>query len=130
MVRQGRGGRIVNVSSIMGQRGSEHSTPYSIAKAAIDHLTRCLAVELAPHNILVNGVAPGYMATQMSIVDGVSSHERPEFKEIYVKQRRIPLARAGQPEEVAQAVLFLTLPENSYMTGQILVVDGGMTLRF
>ncbi len=130
MVRRGQGGRIVNVSSIMGRRGSDHSTSYSIAKSAIDQLTRCLAVELAPHGILVNGVAPGYMDTQMSFVNGVKSHDRPEFQENYVRQRRIPLARACQPEEVAQAVLFLTLPENSYVTGQILAVDGGLTLRF
>lgn len=130
MAAQGEGGRIVNVSSVMAFTGSDHSTSYSIAKGAIDQLTRCLAVELAPHNILVNGVAPGFMHTQMAVQNGVDTHTTPEFLENYVKRRRIPLARGCEPEEVAQAVLFLTLPANSYMTGQVLVVDGGLTITF
>lgn len=130
MVAGGRGGRIVNISSVNGFLGADRSTPYNTAKGALDQLTRCLAVELAPHNILVNGVAPGFMETRMAIVDGVNEHETAEFQEFYVKRRRIPLARPAMPEEVAQAVLFLVLPENTYITGQTLVVDGGLSITF
>lgn len=130
MAEQGRGGRIINISSVNAFLGADQSTPYNTAKGAVDQLTRCLAVELAPHNILVNGVAPGFMETQMAIVDGVNEHETPQFQEFYVKRRRIPLARQCEPEEVAQAVLFLALPENTYMTGHTIVVDGGLTITF
>jgi NAD(P)-dependent dehydrogenase (short-subunit alcohol dehydrogenase family) len=70
------------------------------------------------------------MATQMAVIDGVCEHDTPEFQEFYAKLRRIPLARPCQPEEVAQAVLFLTLPDNTYMTGHTIVVDGGLSITF
>ena len=97
MVDRGTGGRIVNVSSINAFLGLLQSSHYNTAKGAVDQLTRCLAVEWAPYGILVNGVAPGYVDTPMSIVDGVNELETEEFQEIYVRRRRIPLARAAQP---------------------------------
>lgn len=130
MVAGGTPGRIINISSINAFLGKGDSTHYNTAKGALDQLTRCLAVELAPHGILVNGVAPGFMDTPMSVVNGVNELETPEFREFYVGLRRIPLARAAQPEEVAQAVLFLADPANTYMTGHTLVVDGGLTITF
>lgn len=130
MVARGQGGRIINITSINGFLGANNSTAYNASKGALEQLTRCLAVELAPHNILVNAVAPGFMATAMAIVDGVDTHQTPEFLEVYVKRRRIPLARPCQPEEVAQAVLFLALPENSYVTGHTIVVDGGVSITY
>jgi len=130
MVRHGRGGRIVNISSVNGFLGMPNSTQYNCAKGALDQLTRCLAVDLAPHGILVNGVAPGFMETRMAVVNGVNEHETPDFQEFYVKRRKIPLARPCDPEEVAQAVLFLASPQNTYVTGHTLVVDGGLSITF
>lgn len=130
MVAQGQGGRIVNVSSINGFLGMGQSSHYNTAKGAVDQLTRCLAVEWAPHNILINGVAPGFVDTPMSIVDGVNELETPDFQEIYVRRRRIPLARAAQPTEIAEAVCFLVSPRCSYITGHTIVVDGGLSITF
>ncbi len=130
MVAQGQGGRIVNVSSVNAFLGMAQSSHYNTAKGAVDQLTRCLAVEWAPHGILVNGVAPGFVDTPMSIVGGVNELETPDFQEIYVRRRRIPLARAAQPEEIAEVVRFLASDRCSYMTGHTIVVDGGLSITF
>ena len=130
MVAQGAGGRIVNISSVNAFLGAPQSSHYNSAKGAVDQLTRCFAVELAPHGILVNGVAPGFVETAMAIVNGVSEHETPEFQEFYVRRRRIPLARPAQPEEIAEAVLFLASPRCTYITGHTIVVDGGLSITF
>jgi len=130
MARQGAGGRIVNISSVNGFLGAPQSSHYNSAKGAVDQLTRCLAVELAPHGILVNGVAPGFVETPMAIVDGESEHETPEFQAFYVGRRRIPLARPAQPEEIAEAVVFLASARCTYITGHTIVVDGGLTATF
>ncbi len=130
MVRQGDGGRIVNISSVNAFLGMAQSSHYNSAKGAIDQLTRCMAVELAPHGILVNSVAPGFVETPMAVVNGVNEHETPEFQEFYVRRRRIPLARPAMPEEIAEAVLFLASPRTTYITGHTLVVDGGLTITF
>ncbi|HQY94777.1 SDR family NAD(P)-dependent oxidoreductase [Caldilinea sp.] len=130
MVAQGQGGRIVNVSSVNAFLGMAQSSHYNTAKGAVDQLTRCLAVEWAPHGILVNGVAPGFVDTPMSIVAGVNELETPDFQDIYVRRRRIPLARAAQPAEIAEAVCFLASPHCSYITGHTIVVDGGLSVTF
>lgn len=130
MVRRGAGGRIVNISSVNAFLGAPRSSHYNSAKGAVDQLTRCLAVELAPHGILVNGVAPGFVDTPMAIIDGVSEHETPDFKAFYVERRRIPLARPAQPEEIAEAVVFLASSRCTYLTGHTIVVDGGLTATF
>jgi NAD(P)-dependent dehydrogenase (short-subunit alcohol dehydrogenase family) len=130
MVAQGSGGRIINISSVNGFLGMAQSSHYNSAKGAVDQLTRCLAVEWAPHGILVNGVAPGFVETPMAIVDGVNEHETPEFQEFYVRRRRIPLARPAQPAEIAEAVNFLASERCTYITGHTLVVDGGLSVTF
>jgi NAD(P)-dependent dehydrogenase (short-subunit alcohol dehydrogenase family) len=130
MVQAGRPGRIVNVSSVHGFLAENRSSHYDVAKGGLDQLTRSLAVELAPHGILVNGVAPGFVDTAMSVVNGVNELQTEAFREIYVKRRRIPLARAAQPEEIARAILFLAGPENTYITGENIVVDGGLSITF
>jgi NAD(P)-dependent dehydrogenase (short-subunit alcohol dehydrogenase family) len=130
MVAQGTGGRIVNVSSVNAFLGMAQSSHYNTAKGAVDQLTRCLAVEWAPHGILVNGVAPGFVETPMAIVDGVNEHETPDFQEIYVRRRRIPLARPAQPEEIAEVVGFLASDRCTYITGHTIVVDGGLSVTF
>jgi NAD(P)-dependent dehydrogenase (short-subunit alcohol dehydrogenase family) len=130
MVKQGDGGRIVNISSVNAFLGATQSSHYNSAKGAVDQLTRCLAVELAPHRILVNGVAPGFVNTPMAIVDGENEHETADFKEFYVGRRRIPLARPAEAHEIAEAVGFLASPRCTYITGHTLVVDGGLTSTF
>jgi len=122
------GGRIVNVTSVHGQICERGSTAYGVAKSAINQLTRCLAVELAPRGILANAVAPGFVDTPMSVVGGVSELETEWFRANFIENGRIPLRRAAQPGEIARLILFLASNENTYMTGQILTADGGLTL--
>jgi NAD(P)-dependent dehydrogenase (short-subunit alcohol dehydrogenase family) len=103
---------------------------YVASKGAIMSYTRSLAVELAPSGVLVNAIAPGCIHTPMSIIDGVDETETDFFKQWYVGMRKIPLARAGEPEEIARAALFLASEDCSYMTGHTMVVDGGLTITF
>jgi len=130
MIAAGRGGRIVNVSSIHAFRAEKGASHYDLAKGAMDQLTRALALELAPHNILVNSVAPGFVDTPMSMVNGKSELDTDWFRDNYVTQRRIPLARAAQPVEIAQAIVWLASPLNTYVNGHVLVADGGLSVTF
>lgn len=123
-----RGGRIVNVTSVHGNLCEVKNAAYGVGKAALNQLTRCLAVELAPLGILVNAVAPGFVDTPMSRATGVNELETDWFKGSFIANGRIPLRRAAQPEEISKAILFLASAENTYITGQVLTVDGGLTL--
>jgi NAD(P)-dependent dehydrogenase (short-subunit alcohol dehydrogenase family) len=130
MIRRGQGGAIVNVSSIHGYRAEPGASSYDVAKGGLDQLTRALAVELAPHGIRVNGVAPGFVETSMAVVDGVNEHETEWFQSVYVGRRKIPLARPADPTEIAAPILFLASSDASYITGQTVVVDGGLSVTF
>ena len=123
-------GRIISIASVQGFAASGEVGPYNAAKGGIIALTKSMAVELGPGNILVNAVAPGFMRTPMSIIDGVDETEAPEFLEWYVEKKRIPLQRTGYPEDMAGTVVFLASKYCRYMTGQVLVVDGGLTSTF
>ena len=112
-------GSIVNVSSIAGLRASPGLGAYSVSKAAVNMLTRVLARELAPLGIRVNGVAPALIETRFS----EALWKNPEILAAYLKNT--PLARAGQPEEVAGSVVYLCSDAASYVTGQTIVLDGG-----
>lgn len=123
-------GRIVNVTSIHGTQAEPRASSYGAAKAAVNQFTRCMAVEMAPHGIRANAVAPGFVNTPMSVYNGVNELESEWFKKGYMEARRIPLARAASPEEIAPPILFLASRESSYVTGHVLVVDGGLTCTF
>ena len=119
MMRQ-RYGRIINMSSIVGLRGNAGQVNYSASKAGLIGLTKSLAKELAARKVTVNAVAPGFIDTEMTAV-------LPEqAKEAMLKT--IPMARLGQPEDVARAVAFFASDEAAYITGQVLCVDGGMAV--
>jgi NAD(P)-dependent dehydrogenase (short-subunit alcohol dehydrogenase family) len=121
--RKTRGGAIVNISSQMGHVGAENRTVYCMTKHAIEGLTKALGVELAPHNIRVNSVAPTFVDTPMT----APMFQRAEFSK-WVHDR-IPLGRLGRLDEVVSAVLFAASPAASLMTGTSLIIDGGWTAQ-
>ncbi|MCC7085870.1 MAG: SDR family oxidoreductase [Pirellulales bacterium] len=125
-----RYGRIVNVSSIQSLASEPVVGAYAASKGALNAWSRSLAVDLAEYNILVNVVAPGCIHTAMSVINGVDETTTPSFQEWYVKNRKIPLARAGEAREIANAILFLSGDQCTYITGHTLVVDGGLTITF
>jgi 3-oxoacyl-[acyl-carrier protein] reductase len=114
-----RAGSIVNISSIVGLSGYRGLSVYGATKAALDGFTRALARELGSRRITVNSVAPGYLRTEMS--HGLDEQQLEQIV------RRTPAGRLGEPDDVARAVLFLTDPRNSFVTGHVLVIDGGLT---
>ena len=113
-------GRIVNITSLWSVRAQRQDAAYCASKFGLDGLTASLAAELAPHGILVNAVAPGYILT-----DAVEKGFSPE--RITKDSESIPLGRFGRPEQIAEVVAWLASDANGYMTGQNLVVDGGLT---
>jgi 3-oxoacyl-[acyl-carrier protein] reductase len=120
LMARNRQGSIINVSSIFGRVGSEGHTVYAASKAAVIGMTLSAAKELAPKNIRVNAVAPGFIDTEMT------RHLPPD--KFQQRMQGIHMGRIGTPEEVAQAIVFLASDLSSYVTGQVLGVDGGMVL--
>lgn len=113
------GGSLVLMSSLAGQRGNGRIGPYALAKAALSQLARNLAVELGPQGVRANAIAPGFIRTDLSqelMADAAFMARR---------MQHTPLRRAGEPAEIAAAVLFLASPGGAFMTGQTLVIDGG-----
>ena len=120
MVKQGGGGRIINISSIHEDWPMPGNIAYCLSKGGMRMLTRTAGVELAPHNILVVGVAPGAVATPINLVT---------MKDPALMQRlnaAIPIGRMARPEEIGSVVAFLASDQSSYMTSTTLIVDGGM----
>ncbi len=115
-------GRIINVTAFAGERGNLGSINYAAAKAGIIGLTKAAAKELARFSINVNCVAPGLTHTRMSEI----LFTDPKFRDMYMKE--IPLSRFVEPDEVANAFVFLVSPESSYITGQLLNIDGGLCI--
>lgn len=115
-------GRIVNISSIWGSVSKERRLTYSASKAGLNGLTRSLAIELGPHNITVNAVAPGFVNTDLTKQNNTPA----QIAEI---QRNIPLQRLAEPAEIAECVAFLCSSAGSYVTGHVLTVDGGYVCR-
>ena len=123
-------GRIISIASIQGFSSSGQCGAYNAAKGGVIAFTKSLAVELAPYNIAVNAVAPGFMRTPMAVINGVEESATEDFKKWYVEKRHIPMARTGYPEDVSGTVVFLASDYCRYMTGNVLVVDGGLTSTF
>ena len=121
MARQG-GGHVVNLSSILSIVGRAGRSPYSMTKAALNALTRATAIEFGPSNVLVNAIAPGYIETDLT-----RRNNPPDV--IATIESGIPLGRMGQASEIAKLVAFLVSPENTYLTGQTIVIDGGYTCQ-
>ncbi len=122
MIKQGEG-RIINISSISGLRARADGTgAYCISKAGVNMLTQVMARELAEHNILVNAIAPGSIKTEMSRVNWIDPERRAQ------RIREIELKRFGEPEEVGGLALFLASEASSFVTGEIIRVDGGQTI--
>lgn len=112
-------GNIINISSIIGLRGYAGLAAYSATKAGLDGMTRGLARELGPRNIRVNSIAPGYLETEMT--HGLGETQRNQIV------RRTPLGRLGTPHDIVGSIHFLLSPGAGFITGQVLVIDGGIT---
>jgi gluconate 5-dehydrogenase len=117
-----KSGKIVHIASLLSELGRTSVIPYTAAKGGVRQLTRGMAIELAPHNIQVNAIAPGYFATEMNraLMDNA------EFNAWVCK--RTPAGRWGEPDELAGLALFLASAASNYVTGQIMFVDGGMSV--
>jgi NAD(P)-dependent dehydrogenase (short-subunit alcohol dehydrogenase family) len=121
MIAAGRGGSVITVSSQMGHVGAANRSVYCAAKHAVEGMTKALAVELGPHGIRVNAVAPGYVETPLTAPYFADEEFRADT------MRRIPLGRLGLVAEVAAAVVYLADPAAAFVTGSSLVIDGGYT---
>lgn len=119
MLVQGEGQSIINISSIIGLRGYSGLAAYAATKAGMDGMTRALARELGNRGIRVNSIAPGYLETEMTL--GLDPNQRNQII------RRTPLGRLGTPEDIVGSVRFLLSDDAAFITGQVLVVDGGIT---
>ena len=117
MIARGRGGRIVNVSSIIGVTGKLKCSAYAASKGAINSFTKNAAIELAPYNILVNAIVPGVCDSEINLHISKKDRRRSESQ--------IPLQRWARPEEIAKSTVFLCSELSTYITGHLLVVDGG-----
>ena len=116
-----RSGRIINVSSIAAEHVNQGQTNYAASKGAINAFTRALAVELASRNVTVNAIAPGFIETDMSAAIRNKAGD-------LIEKKMIPMKRIGKPEDVAHVAVFLASADSSYITGQVLTVDGGLSL--
>lgn len=120
MLANGKGGVIINTSSILGTAGEGGAFAYNASKGAVNMMTKSLALQYAEHNIRVNAVAPGYVESGM-----VSKEALGDFYDALVDKH--PIGRLGQPEEIAHAIVFLV--ENDFVTGSTLIIDGGYTAQ-
>ena len=124
LIREGRGGRIINIASLMTAAARPGTSPYTASKGAVGQLTKVLAVEWARNGILVNAIAPGYIDTDLN----KSLVADPAFDK-WVKGR-CPLGRWGSPEDIAWPIVFLASPAANFITGQVIFVDGGWLATF
>jgi NAD(P)-dependent dehydrogenase (short-subunit alcohol dehydrogenase family) len=121
-----RRGAVVNVSSVAGLRAFPGLTSYCVSKAAVDQLTRCAALDLAPKGVRVNAVNPGVVVTNLHRRGGMDTARYAEFLER--SRTTHPLGRPGTPEEIADLIAFLVSPESGWITGETIAIDGGRHL--
>ncbi len=114
-------GRVINISSVWAIVAKERRLPYTVAKTGLDGLTRAMAVEFGSRGVLVNSVAPGFVLTEMT-----TQNNSPE--EIDAIAQTVPLRRMAEPREIAEVVTFLASSRNTFMTGQVIVCDGGFSV--
>ena len=115
-----RRGRIINISSVAAEHANPGQANYAASKGAVNALTRALAVELASRGVTVNAIAPGFIETDMSAAVRNKAGD--------IIKKMIPMRRLGQPEDIARVAVFLASADSGYMTGQVLTVDGGLSL--
>ncbi|MBI2221103.1 MAG: SDR family oxidoreductase [Acidobacteria bacterium] len=121
-----RRGAVVNVSSVAGTRSFPGIFAYAVSKAAVDQLTRCAALELAPKGVRVNAVNPGVVVTNLHRRSGMGEEQYAAFLER--SRETHPMGRAGNPEEIAELIAFLVSPKSGWMTGETIAIDGGRHL--
>lgn len=130
MVERGFG-RIVNITSVHARSAQRQSLAYDVAKAGLEAATRSAALDLAAGGVLANAVAPGFVRTRMSLdADGVDEADTQAFHQQYVAGGRLPLGRSAVAAEIAAPVDWLSGRDNTYITGQVLTADGGLTMTF
>jgi NAD(P)-dependent dehydrogenase (short-subunit alcohol dehydrogenase family) len=129
MARTGAG-RIVNVTSVHATNSERTSLSYDAAKGGLEAATRTLALELGDRGVLVNSLAPGFVRTRMSVVDGRDELASEWFRTGYLESGRLPMRRPAEPHEVAAVVSYLVSRDNTYVNGARIVVDGGLTVGF
>jgi NAD(P)-dependent dehydrogenase (short-subunit alcohol dehydrogenase family) len=119
MIAQGRGGKIINVASLTSAIGMHNITAYGASKGGVYAITKGLAVELAPHHICVNAIAPGFFVTELTAPVWEQSARRSWV------ESRIPLGRPGSPEDIVGTAIYLAAPASDYLTGRVIFLDGG-----
>lgn len=131
LLRDSSSARVLNIGSVQGQTSAVDTLAYATSKGGVHAFTRSLAVDLAADGILVNALAPGFVDTPMArLADGSTEFETGWFQDVYVRHGRIPLRRPAQPDEIAAAAEFFVSPDNTYVTGQVVAVDGGLGATF
>jgi NAD(P)-dependent dehydrogenase (short-subunit alcohol dehydrogenase family) len=123
-------GRIVNVTSVHAHHSEAAALAYGASKAGLMAATRVMAIELGPHGVLVNDVAPGFVRTRMSVVNGQNELDSQWFEDVYRRYGKLPLGRAAAPPEIAATIAHLLSPDNTYITGTSIRVDGGLMATF
>ncbi len=122
---------VVHVASIQGVSGQRDALAYATAKGGLVSMTRCMAVDFGARGIRVNAVAPGFVDTRMALLpEGGREYETDWFQDVFIKHGRLPLRRPGTPQDVAGPIVFLASDESRYVTGHVLVVDGGVLCTY
>ncbi len=131
LLRKGTDASVINTTSTQAFFGQPGSVAYASAKGGLMNLTRCMAIDLGEDGIRVNAVAPGFIDTRMATMpDGQNEHAQPEFQRFYLDAGRIPLRRAGTAADCAGAYVFLASTMSNYITGQSILVDGGLSATY
>lgn len=124
-------GRIVSVTSVHARVSALEGLAYDASKAGLEGATRTMGIELAPRGVLANAVAPGFVATRISATgEAQDSLETEPFRRTYIEEGRVPMRRSATASEIAETILWLAGPANTYITGQTVTVDGGLTATF